>query len=56
MGKSMAHRYPFNRIIWAPGGDVTEWKAINYVRVILFHVIPAIIIDQIFKLTGNKAL
>lgn len=56
MGKKLAHRYPFNQIIWAPGGDVTSFKTLNYVRVLMYHVLPAIFIDIIFKLAGRRPL
>lgn len=56
MGKSLAHRNPFNQIIWAPGGDVTSFKTLNYVRVLLYHVLPAIFIDLIFKSAGRRPL
>lgn len=56
MGKHLAPRYPFNQIIWAPGGDVTSFKWLNYIRVLFYHVLPAIFIDIIFKLAGRRPL
>lgn len=56
MGKELAPRYPFNQIIWAPGGDVTSFKTLNYVRVLFYHVLPAIFIDIIFRMAGRRPL
>ncbi|XP_055711091.1 putative fatty acyl-CoA reductase CG5065 [Phlebotomus papatasi] len=54
LGKDLSPQWPFDQTLWAPGGSVTNWKAYNYVKVILLHVLPAIIIDTALKLSGKK--
>ncbi|XP_055680430.1 putative fatty acyl-CoA reductase CG5065 [Lutzomyia longipalpis] len=54
LGKDLAPQWPFDKTLWYPGGNVTNWKMYNYIKVILLHVLPAIIIDTAFKISGKK--
>ncbi|GAB0087096.1 Fatty acyl-CoA reductase [Sergentomyia squamirostris] len=54
LGKELSPQWPFDKTLWAPGGSVTNWKMYNYVKVILLHVLPAIIIDTALKVSGQK--
>lgn len=56
IGRDLARDVPFDKMLWAPGGCITEYRALNYVRVIMFHILPAFFVDQIFRLTGKKQL
>jgi alcohol-forming fatty acyl-CoA reductase len=45
---------PFHEIMWAPGGDLTTSRVVNYLRTIFFQVVPAILVDCILRLKGRK--
>ncbi|XP_031773360.1 putative fatty acyl-CoA reductase CG5065 isoform X1 [Apis florea] len=54
IGRKYTIMYPFTGLLWYPGGSITRLKIYHWIRVILFHYIPAIFIDIIIFLTGNK--
>lgn len=56
MGKEIQHEAPMEKVLWLPGGGLTRWRLINYIRVILLHILPAFIIDAGLKLKGEKPL
>ncbi|XP_053971914.1 putative fatty acyl-CoA reductase CG5065 [Hylaeus volcanicus] len=53
-GKKHAVTYPFTGNLWYPGGSLTTLKLYHWVRVVLFHFLPAYVLDAIIGLTGNK--
>ncbi|XP_024226959.1 putative fatty acyl-CoA reductase CG5065 [Bombus impatiens] len=53
-GKKYTTMYPFTGVLWYPGGSLTTLKWFHWLRVILFHYIPALLIDSLVLLTGNK--
>ncbi|XP_076163787.1 putative fatty acyl-CoA reductase CG5065 isoform X2 [Ptiloglossa arizonensis] len=54
VGKKYATTYPFTGILWYPGGSLTTMKFYHWLRVVLFHFLPAYMLDTIIVLTGNK--
>jgi fatty acyl-CoA reductase len=52
--KIVRDQVPFNGVVWYPGGSMKKSKLIHNICVILFHVIPAYLIDAIIFLSGNK--
>uniref|UniRef100_A0A1Y1MBE1 Fatty acyl-CoA reductase n=2 Tax=Photinus pyralis TaxID=7054 RepID=A0A1Y1MBE1_PHOPY len=50
----VANRIPLNGVVWYPGGSMKSSRLHHYLCVILFHYIPAIILDSIIFLSGNK--
>lgn len=53
-GKTIAHEYPFEMTLWYPGGNIRRSKLIHNVIVLLFHWIPAYLIDFLMLLIGQK--
>lgn len=56
IGISLSPELPFNKMIWKPDGGVTLCSYLNYIRLILFQVIPAVFIDAGLQLRGEKPL
>lgn len=55
LGKKIAQTtMPYNWVVWYPRGAMTSSRLVHNVKIILFHYIPAIILDTIIVLTGNK--
>lgn len=55
MGRRIVeNRLPLNGVVWYPGGSMKSSRLYHYICVILFHYIPAIILDSIIFLSGNK--
>ncbi|KAB0791638.1 hypothetical protein PPYR_03438 [Photinus pyralis] len=52
--KLVEKRLPFNGVVWYPGGSMKRSKLHHQISVILFHYIPAIILDSLIFLSGNK--
>lgn len=47
---------PLDKMIWIPGGSITNYRVINFLKTLLLHVFPALILDCLLKFTGKKAL
>jgi len=45
---------PFNGVVWYPGGSMKKSRLIHNICVILFHLLPAYLIDALIFLSGNK--
>lgn len=56
MGREITLEIPLDRLIWAPNGSITTNRVVNYVRVILLHILPAVILDQALQFSGKKPL
>ncbi|KAG7295670.1 hypothetical protein JYU34_021954 [Plutella xylostella] len=56
IGKRLAVAYPLNDMLWNVGGDLTTSKTIHYIKVILFHLLPAIFVDAVLWLLGKKPM
>uniref|UniRef100_A0A182M7X1 Fatty acyl-CoA reductase n=1 Tax=Anopheles culicifacies TaxID=139723 RepID=A0A182M7X1_9DIPT len=54
MGRTLSDEIPLDKCIWAPGGGITQIRIHNLIRVLLYHILPAILIDGIFRLMGQK--
>lgn len=54
--KEMAEDTPLEKMIWAPGGSIARFRITNYIKTVLLHILPAILIDYGLKLTGRKPL
>ncbi|XP_058820697.1 putative fatty acyl-CoA reductase CG5065 [Topomyia yanbarensis] len=54
MGKTLSNEMPLDNCLWAPGGGVTQIHILNFVRVMLYHILPAILIDVLLKMTGQR--
>ena len=56
IGKSLCKEVPLDQMLWMPGGGVTACPFTHNFKFIFTHILPALFIDQIFKLTGRKQL
>ena len=56
MGRAFQYEIPLGQMLWAPGGSLTRCRYSNYIKVIFLHIIPAMFIDQLLKLSGRKPL
>ncbi|XP_053699455.1 putative fatty acyl-CoA reductase CG5065 [Sabethes cyaneus] len=54
MGKVLSDDMPLDNCLWAPGGGLTQIWIYNFVRVMLFHILPAILIDVLLRMTGQR--
>ncbi|XP_041769565.1 putative fatty acyl-CoA reductase CG5065 isoform X2 [Anopheles merus] len=54
MGRTLSDEIPLDKCIWAPGGGITQLRIHNLIRVLLYHILPAILIDGFFRLMGQK--
>ncbi|XP_039444625.1 putative fatty acyl-CoA reductase CG5065 isoform X2 [Culex pipiens pallens] len=54
MGKALNSEIPLDSSLWAPGGGITQIRIRNFIQVMLYHILPAILIDMLFKLTGQR--
>lgn len=54
--KLVSTKVPFNMILWYPGGSITKNKTYNKINVLLFHLLPAVLIDTLLWIIGQKPL
>lgn len=54
--KIVSEDVPFNGVVWYPGGSMKKSKLIHNICLILFHMLPAYLIDAIILLSGNKPI
>jgi len=52
--KIVVDEVPFNGVVWYPGGSMKKSRLIHNICVILFHMLPAYLIDALIFLSGNK--
>ena len=56
MGRAFQNDLPIEKMLWAPGGSLTRFRLINYVKVIFLQLIPALLIDKILERASYKPL
>lgn len=56
LAKKLAEDSPLEKMIWAPGGNITTSRLLNFVKTLFLHVLPAIVLDHLLKFTGKKPL
>lgn len=55
LGRSLiSSKMPLNGVVWYPGGSMKTSRLHHNICVVLFHYIPAIFLDMIIFLSGNK--
>jgi fatty acyl-CoA reductase len=47
---------PFNGVVWYPGGSMKKSKLLHNICTILFHLLPAYLLDALIFLSGNKPM
>ncbi|KAK1116985.1 hypothetical protein K0M31_017034 [Melipona bicolor] len=53
-GKKIAYKYPFEKQIWYPTGDIHDSKFVHNLIVFFFHIIPAYFIDFLMLIFRQK--
>nr|XP_018903111.1 PREDICTED: putative fatty acyl-CoA reductase CG5065 [Bemisia tabaci] len=53
-GRDSVLSHPFTNVVWYPGGSFKYTRFMNNISVILFHAIPAYLIDFSASLLGRK--
>lgn len=53
---SLTKELPFERILWTPGVLFIESSITYYILTILWHILPAILIDLFLKLTKHRPM
>jgi hypothetical protein len=49
-------KVPFNGVVWYPGGSMKKSRLLHNICIILFHLLPAYLIDTLIYLSGNKPM
>ncbi|KAM0734480.1 Fatty acyl-CoA reductase 1 [Formica fusca] len=55
-GLKIMEKIPFDRVLWTPDILIAESLTMYYVLAILWHILPAIIIDLILKFLGRQPM
>ncbi|XP_073974468.1 putative fatty acyl-CoA reductase CG5065 [Rhodnius prolixus] len=53
-GKGCVLKNPFEMMLWYPNGNIHKSKAVHNINVLLFHWLPAYIIDFLLFIFGQK--
>ncbi|XP_072763113.1 fatty acyl-CoA reductase 1-like [Anoplolepis gracilipes] len=56
MGFKITREIPFEGVFWTRSTLFVENSIIYYILILLWHILPAIIIDSVLKLSGHKAM
>lgn len=56
IGRCLTEVVPFEKTIFKPGGHITSNRYANYVKLIILQLLPALIIDSILRIKGQKPL
>lgn len=56
LGESINAEYPIEAGVWYPGGSMTTSVVLHTVRMVLFHWVPAYLIDFLMLCFGQKRL
>lgn len=56
IGIKYSHDVPLENQLWFPGGGMTKCYYYFYVTFLLCQLLPAIVIDGILKITGQKPM
>ncbi|XP_018401452.1 PREDICTED: putative fatty acyl-CoA reductase CG5065 [Cyphomyrmex costatus] len=55
-GRKITERIPLNGVVWYPGGSLKKSRLMHNICILLFHMIPAYIIDALLFLAGYKPI
>lgn len=55
-GKRISYEYPFEAGVWYPNGTITTNKLEHLLKIVLFHWLPAYLIDFLMLVMGQKRL
>lgn len=55
-GRKITEKIPLNGVVWYPGGSLKKSRLMHNICILLFHMIPAYIIDALLFLAGYKPM
>ncbi|XP_011860548.1 PREDICTED: putative fatty acyl-CoA reductase CG5065 [Vollenhovia emeryi] len=55
-GRRIIKKIPLNGVVWYPGGSMKKSRLMHNICIVLFHMIPAYIIDAFIFLAGYKPI
>lgn len=55
-GRKITEKVPLNGVVWYPGGSLKTSRLMHNICILLFHMIPAYIIDALLFLAGYKPM
>jgi fatty acyl-CoA reductase len=56
MGIQLSNEVPVNNMLWIPRTSVIRNRTWYFLNVILFHLIPAVLVDGLIKFRGRKPM
>ena len=54
LGNKHYSKYPFEYILWLPGGSFKKSRVLNQICEVLLHYLPALFVDLGLKVAGQK--
>jgi len=54
--KSISNEVPLERIVWTPNMMYINNFVLFYILTMLLHILPAILVDLILKLSGHRSM
>ncbi|XP_032667586.1 putative fatty acyl-CoA reductase CG5065 [Odontomachus brunneus] len=55
-GRKITQKVPLNGVVWYPGGSMKKSRLLHNICILLFHMIPAYLIDALIFLAGHKPI
>ncbi|XP_045770535.1 fatty acyl-CoA reductase 1-like [Maniola jurtina] len=55
-GKKIVREIPLEGMLWYAGGSLTTSRLMYYFKVLFFHLLPAVLVDLVLRITGNKPM
>ncbi|XP_031825904.1 putative fatty acyl-CoA reductase CG5065 [Nomia melanderi] len=55
-GRKITEKVPLNGVVWYPGGSMKKSRLMHNICFLLFHMIPAYLIDTLIFLAGYKPI
>lgn len=56
IGKSIAASTPLDQMLWTPGGRTTLNRPMNYIKTIFLQLLPALLVDLMLRIKGERTL
>ena len=56
MGIRVTDKTPLEGVLWIPNITIARSKVVYYFLTLLLHLLPAILIDSVLKISGKKSV
>jgi hypothetical protein len=50
----VTEKVPLNGVVWYPGGSMKKSRLLHNIAMFFFHLLPALFLDGLILLSGNK--